>query len=124
MATKHSKIMEKVVEEAGRCELCGSRRGLEAHHIIPTVCGGYDSEENLLCVCKSCHSKLTPTSILTSIGIHNTKNRNSLISLKSDILCFIWQRSQDIVDEGGIPLNSLCDALDEAVNFDVEPYVV
>ena len=62
-------IMKRIVEEAGECELCGSRRGLEAHHIIPKVCGGDESEDNLICVCRKCHSLLTPRSLLCKIGM-------------------------------------------------------
>ena len=61
--------MRKVIQENVKCELCGSRRNLEAHHIIPIVYGGDDSLENLLCVCASCHVKLTPRSLLTKKGI-------------------------------------------------------
>jgi hypothetical protein len=32
--------------------------GLEAHHIVPLKHGGEDSEENLVLVCHSCHTKL------------------------------------------------------------------
>ena len=60
--------MQKVVEEAGRCELCGSKRGLEAHHIIPLVCGGNNEDYNLICVCQCCHARLTPRAYLTKIG--------------------------------------------------------
>ena len=71
--------MTQIVEEAGKCELCGSRRGLEAHHIIPLVCGGEDVEDNLICVCQCCHTLLTPRSLLTKLGIKKTKERNAKI---------------------------------------------
>lgn len=65
-------IMKKI-REIGQCELCGSHRELQAHHIIPIVLGGDDSYENLLCVCKKCHSLLTPHKLLTKIGIRNVQ---------------------------------------------------
>ena len=67
---QRTKNMVDCIEKAGKCELCGSTKGLEAHHIIPVVVQDYDSPENLLCVCETCHSKLTPSSILTKIGLN------------------------------------------------------
>lgn len=60
--------MIAVVEAAQKCELCGSERELQAHHIIPVTCGGTDDKENLLCVCKRCHALLTPHSLLVKLG--------------------------------------------------------
>ena len=79
------KAMKKVVDEAGRCELCGSRRGLEAHHIIPVFAGGDNSEENLICVCSACHSRLTPRAKLCKLGLDKVKSRNFLASLWNEI---------------------------------------
>lgn len=65
---------KRFVEEIGRCELCGSKRNLELHHIIPLVCENegvdLDTEDNWICVCGSCHAKLTPKGLLTKIGLH------------------------------------------------------
>ena len=58
-ANKTSKAIPK-----DKCELCGSVRGLEIHHIVPVSVGGTDDKENLLCVCKKCHALLTPTGLL------------------------------------------------------------
>ena len=77
--------MQKVVDEAGRCELCGSRRGLEAHHIIPISAGGDNSEENLICVCSTCHARLTPRSKLRKMGLDKVKTRNYLVALWIEI---------------------------------------
>lgn len=86
MAVKRDiSAMQKVVDEAGRCELCGSRRGLEAHHIIPICAGGDNSEENLICVCGTCHARLTPRSKLCKIGIDRVKTRNYLVTLWTEI---------------------------------------
>lgn len=65
---KRSPILQKVIDDAGECELCGSKRNLEVHHCVPVVCGGDDSDDNLICVCRSCHVKLTPHSLLIKIG--------------------------------------------------------
>lgn len=58
-----------IKDRGGRCELCGCVRNLEIHHIIPTVCGGPDIEENKIVLCDVCHFKLTPKGLLTKIGM-------------------------------------------------------
>jgi DNA mismatch repair protein MutS len=37
------------------CEVCGSTKGLEMHHIVSQAAGGADSAGNLVCLCESCH---------------------------------------------------------------------
>lgn len=70
MNSKYSRLIDEV---GNRCELCGSKRNVEVHHIIPKICGinGIDLEcdDNLIVVCSTCHGKLTPRSILTKWGI-------------------------------------------------------
>lgn len=70
--------MKQILREAKRCELCGSSRTLEAHHIIPLVCGGPDSLDNLVAVCGKCHAILTPRSALCKMGIEQAKYGSSL----------------------------------------------
>ena len=73
-------LREKLIEEAGaKCELCGSRRGLDVHHIIPRVCGGPDLSENLIVACAGCHGKLTPKGLLTKYGQHKYDQLADLI---------------------------------------------
>lgn len=38
-----------------RCEVCGSRTGLETHHIQHQADGGSDDPSNLVCLCTGCH---------------------------------------------------------------------
>ena len=64
-----------------KCELCGSPKKLEIHHIIPLCAGGEDVFENWICICKSCHSKLTPSGQLTRIGLNALKIRNNIIAI-------------------------------------------
>lgn len=77
---KNKKLLLK---EHERCELCGSRRGLEVHHIIPQVCGGKSELSNLIVLCCSCHAKLTPKSYLTKVGMDKVRERNRITD------CFI-----------------------------------
>ena len=37
------------------CQLCGSHRHLQVHHIKPRSKGGDNSEDNLLTLCRDCH---------------------------------------------------------------------
>ena len=88
---------KKFIEEIGRCELCGSKRNLQLHHMIPMVCQpddddnllkkpiDLDIEDNWICVCCSCHDKLTPKNLLCKYGMNKQKQRNKKLLLKNDI---------------------------------------
>lgn len=105
---KHSKIMDKVVEEAGRCELCGSKRGLEAHHIIPVVCGGDDCEDNLICVCQCCHARLTPRAILTRFGIQKVQH-----DPKREFKLALYDKIEELCEKRGAGISTIFDAIEE-----------
>lgn len=79
-STEYMQIKRQLLENVGKCELCGSSRGLELHHIVPVVCGGSDSPENLILVCKKCHALLTPKSELTRIGLKKAKQGTKFVS--------------------------------------------
>jgi hypothetical protein len=48
------------------CELCGKSRKeatrLDAHHIVPVLAGGTNTQENLMCVCAECHPRVEAVS--------------------------------------------------------------
>jgi len=47
---------EKVLKRDGyTCQICGSRRSLEVHHIVPRSKGGTNIVENGFTLCKDCH---------------------------------------------------------------------
>lgn len=73
-----SEIMRQVVESAQKCELCGSKRGLEAHHIVPIAFGGLDDIDNLICVCETCHIRLTPKRTLIKKGLDRNKENGRM----------------------------------------------
>ena len=107
---KHTQAMTRVVDEAGRCELCGSKRGLEAHHIVPVVCGGDDREENLICVCQTGHARLTPRAYLCTFGIEKVKANNQ----KQQLKIALYERIDQLMKErpyGGI--DCVFDAIEE-----------
>lgn len=40
------------------CAYCGKPRGIEVHHYIERSRGGLGIEENLICLCKRCHTRV------------------------------------------------------------------
>ena len=56
------------------CEQCKSEGRLtaaeEVHHILPLANGGTNDEDNLMALCKSCHSKITISSANTRPNSH------------------------------------------------------
>ena len=56
-------VREKVYERDSYdgwpcCIFCGHPRGIEVHHFIERSRGGRGIEENLVCLCKKCHTKI------------------------------------------------------------------
>ena len=67
----HGRMMAYIKDnKIKRCELCGSTKGLEVHHILPICAGGSDTEDNYIALCFSCHAKLTPRSQLIRVGMN------------------------------------------------------
>ena len=44
--------------DGGRCQRCGGKEKLEAHHIIPRTAGGLDAPSNCRTLCLTCHDSL------------------------------------------------------------------
>lgn len=66
------------------CQLCHGE-GLDAHHIIPVEEGGSDEQENLICLCRSCHQKVhkgTLIIIKDSNGYYTSKLNPTEAQLK------------------------------------------
>ena len=64
-STKWRKIRNAFVKNHPICELCERKNILipteEVHHVIPLSKGGSNDDENLVALCKSCHSRITAT---------------------------------------------------------------
>lgn len=109
----NANLHKKLIEEVGRCELCGSRRGLEVHHIVPHVIAihgvDFDCEDNLLVVCSNCHSRLTPRKFLTSIGVRKASNYDKLN------VAFYRQVGEQI-EKGNVSAVDVMDAFDTVMN--------
>lgn len=44
-------------EKPNECIYCGNKTELTTEHILPRVCGGPDSPDNAIRICKTCNSK-------------------------------------------------------------------
>lgn len=107
-----TKEQKDFVKSIGKCELCGSKRNLELHHIIPMVCQhdheiDLDVEDNWIVLCGSCHAKLTPKKMLTKYGISNCKENNKKILMQCQNAEAIYKKFclyiQDFLDAGERP---------------------
>ena len=51
---------KKKVKKIGRCEVCGSKKDLTAHHIVPWAYSikGRTDVTNGQCLCKDCHAMM------------------------------------------------------------------
>ena len=86
---------KRIVGDIKACELCGSHRSLDVHHIVPRVFGGEDEADNLVVVCQKCHGILTPRGVLTKAGIRTTKERNMLATFALKFLRTVDEQAGD-----------------------------
>jgi 5-methylcytosine-specific restriction endonuclease McrA len=40
------------------CRACGSKHGLDVHHVVMRSLGGSDEPENLIALCRECHQSV------------------------------------------------------------------
>lgn len=57
-STEWVKLRKEILEENKTCATCGRNEGLHIHHKIKYKDGGKNVRENLIVLCKFCHSKL------------------------------------------------------------------
>jgi hypothetical protein len=57
---KQKRIVNKKLlqDKKGICQLCGKKAQTEKHHKKTKGSGGDDTEENLIEVCRMCHTKI------------------------------------------------------------------
>ena len=57
---KNKRIVNKKLlkDKKGVCEICGKKGSTEKHHKKTKGSGGNDTEENLIEVCRICHTKI------------------------------------------------------------------
>lgn len=56
MKRGYSKLLEVPLV---KCAICNNKSNLERHHIIPFDFGGNESEDNIIVLCKKCHTPIT-----------------------------------------------------------------
>lgn len=64
-SNRWKQIRQLYIKEHPVCEIC-EKKGIikaveEVHHLIPLSKGGTNRADNLMSLCKSCHSKITAT---------------------------------------------------------------
>ncbi len=47
-----------LARDRGRCRVCGRRRYVDIHHLVPRSQGGAHSRANTLCACSQCHAAM------------------------------------------------------------------
>lgn len=69
---KNKRIVNKKLlqDKKGICEICGKKGQTEKHHIKTKGSGGDDIEENLIEVCRICHTKVHQGNIKISKARH------------------------------------------------------
>lgn len=57
---KQKRIVDKKLlkDKKGICEICGKKTQTEKHHIKTKGSGGDDTKDNLIEVCRICHTKI------------------------------------------------------------------
>jgi len=57
---KNKRIVNKKLlkDKKGICQICGKKGATEKHHKKSKGSGGNDTEENLIEVCRICHTKI------------------------------------------------------------------
>lgn len=83
------KMRRQILKEFDKCEICGGKRNLEVHHIIPKVCENdsidLDVEDNLIVLCGKCHAMLTPRNVLCKYGLSKVKENNKRLIKEYEI---------------------------------------
>lgn len=73
------------------CEMCLRRKATERHHIIPKVASiprfDIDRDDNVIYLCSVCHSRLTPTSALTSYALRKKQDESDNIFYGENKVC-------------------------------------
>lgn len=97
--SENKKAMARYVSENPSCELCGSRKMVECHHVLPLCMENYgvnfDVEDNYISVCAKCHALLTPRSLLSKYGVEKARwKKNALAGMVSEF----YTKLHDAID--------------------------
>jgi len=68
-ATSYRDLHRQVLERDGwRCQICGTMRHLQVHHLKFRSHSGEDLEENLITLCADCHARVHAAFLLSHSG--------------------------------------------------------
>ena len=82
-----------------KCELCGSTKDLEVHHIIPKGLGGKDESDNYMILCHKCHLENFHGCNICNHASHSELTKKGIENLKkSDEPYYLWIKVQDIYE--------------------------
>jgi hypothetical protein len=76
------KLRRAVLLRDTHCRIpgCARRRGLQAHHLVPSTWGGPDEISNLAAVCRAHHRLLIPRGLLALVGNPNLPDGLELVT--------------------------------------------
>lgn len=122
MTARDQSKYSKMIDDVGQCELCGSKRGLEVHHIIPmcTDIDGVDlnDDENLIVVCRKCHAFLTPRKVLQKYGIAKQKIVNAQLKNKYNAEVAEWKKRMEYSEKNLLFYSTIGTMLESGDNVD------
>lgn len=98
-------------DKVGECIYCGAKTGLTLEHILPKCCGGPDSADNSVFVCKSCNSKKGGKRLYDYFGLENKDSIPRIAEGKYLKLLYSMHETQGTLNE--TDLNKLCPKCDE-----------
>ena len=118
MRRMQTALMRRLLKQAECCELCRSRRNLEVHHIIPVSFGGpEDDERNMIVICHTCHSALTPHGLLTSHGLKKAQTGNNVFKrLQYDFYETLNEVFSDKDYDPYYAVQDICDCFDKLID--------
>jgi hypothetical protein len=84
-AESYAQLRRQVLARNGwRCQLCGSSRGLEVHHLTFRSRLGADTEEDLISVCRDCHRAIhkqsSPSASCAQMKIETSRPEEEFMS--------------------------------------------
>jgi 5-methylcytosine-specific restriction endonuclease McrA len=70
--SKWKKLADACKRRDKTCAICGTDKGLIAHHVIPRKAGGMDALGNLIALCIRCHNQIERD---ISLGLDTERRR-------------------------------------------------
>jgi|WetSurMetagenome_2_1015567.scaffolds.fasta_scaffold74657_3 hypothetical protein len=103
-------------EKEGECIYCGAKEDLTTEHILPRSCGGPDTPENAIRVCKSCNSKKGAKRLYEWFGHDNRDKIPRIAEGKYLKLLYNLHEKAGTLDITEVELKKLCKKCDMEKN--------